>query len=70
MMTEPSPPPPQSQADLDAENIRYIFALARVEANPNGTFTLYAPKASGRTIINASYASMLDVVEARWGGKK
>lgn len=49
------------------EDLRYMFVLAKVEAEADGTFTLYAPKDSGRTIFHASPDRMLAIVNAKWG---
>jgi len=48
------------------EDLRYLFALERVERAPDGTFTLYAPKESGRTIFRVTRERMLSVVAVRW----
>ncbi len=52
----------------DDDDLRYLFTLASVTREADGTFTLRAPSDSGREIFGVPAERALRIVAAKWGG--
>lgn len=60
------PTPPDPGAATLADDLRYLFELQRIEREPDGTFTLYAPRDSGRSVYRVSAERMYAIVDTKW----